>query len=163
VRGKGDEERRASAGGGAEKGRAAALVAPGEEVVAAGPRAGPLPSLVLAVNRTIVADCKTIANALEKLQGNLKACAVALTPAHMARLDALDEGLAVSNAQSAMRTPWATPLPPLSGVRINNCTLSSSSSAIKVEALFQADHGNVSDIAVRGVTIRASNRGVGVW
>ena len=64
---------------------------------------------------------------------------------------------------NALRTPWAAPLPPLRGVTVSNCTLSSSSSAIKVEALFGADHGNVSDVAVRGVTIRASNRGVGVW
>jgi aryl-alcohol dehydrogenase-like predicted oxidoreductase len=34
---------------------------------------------------TLVIGCRT----LEQLQGNLKACAVALTPAHMARLDAL--------------------------------------------------------------------------
>ena len=75
-----------------------------------------------------------------------------------------DDAIAMRSGNcNAMRTPWATPLPPLQGVLVSNCTLSSSSSAIKVEALFQADHGNVSDIAVRGVTIRASNRGVGVW
>lgn len=64
---------------------------------------------------------------------------------------------------NTMRTSWAKPLPPLSGVTIINCTLSSSSSAIKVEALFEEDHGDVSNIHVSKVTIRNSNRGVGVW
>jgi hypothetical protein len=64
---------------------------------------------------------------------------------------------------NTMRTPWAKPLPPLSMVTVFNCTLSSSSSAIKVEALFEDDHGDVSDIHVSAITIRGSNRGVGVW
>lgn len=62
-----------------------------------------------------------------------------------------------------MRTPWPRPLPPLRDVRIRNCTLSSNSAAIKIENLFQADHGNVSGIVVDGVTIYDSNRGVGIW
>jgi hypothetical protein len=68
-----------------------------------------------------------------------------------------------SGACNAMRTPWPLPLPPLRGVRVSNCTLSSASSAIKVENLFQADHGDVRNVAVSDVTIYASNRGIGVW
>ena len=64
---------------------------------------------------------------------------------------------------NTMRTPWPLPLPPLDSVRIVNCTLSSSSSAIKVENLFMRDHGNVTNIEVDNVTIYASNRGIGVW
>jgi polygalacturonase len=75
-----------------------------------------------------------------------------------------DDAIAMRSGNcNAMRTPWARPLPPLRGVRVRNCTLSSSSAAIKVENLFQRDHGNVSDIDVDGVTIVNSNRGVGVW
>lgn len=62
-----------------------------------------------------------------------------------------------------MRTPWPKPLPPLSGVRVSNCNLSSSSSAIKIENLFQDDHGDVTDVAVSNVNIYRSNRGIGVW
>lgn len=57
----------------------------------------------------------------------------------------------------------AQPLPPLSRVRISNCTLSSSSCAIKIENLFQTDHADVSDVRVDNVSISASNRGIGVW
>ena len=64
---------------------------------------------------------------------------------------------------NTMRTPWAKPLPPLAGVRMLNLTLSSSSSAIKVENLFQEDHGDVLDVSADGVRIYSSNRGVGVW
>jgi hypothetical protein len=64
---------------------------------------------------------------------------------------------------NAMRTPWPLPLPPLSGVRMANLTLSSTSCAIKVENLFQADHGDVEDVRATNVTIYASNRGIGVW
>ena len=62
-----------------------------------------------------------------------------------------------------MRTPWAKPIPPLVGVRMVNLTLSSSSSAIKVENLFQDDHGDVLNVSADGVRIYNSNRGVGVW
>ena len=64
---------------------------------------------------------------------------------------------------NAMRTPWAKPIPPLVGVRMVNLTLSSSSSAIKVENLFEDDHGDVLDVSADGVRIYDSNRGVGVW
>ena len=64
---------------------------------------------------------------------------------------------------NTMKTPWPKPLPPLSNVRVLNCTLSSTSSAIKVENLFSDDHGNVTGVLVDGVRIYNSNRGVGVW
>jgi len=75
-----------------------------------------------------------------------------------------DDAIAMRSGNcNPMRTPWARPLPPLRGVRVRNCTLSSSSAAIKIENLFEADHGDVSDIDVDGVTIYNSNRGIGVW
>jgi 2,5-diketo-D-gluconate reductase A len=43
----------------------------------------------------------------ERIRENAGALDFELSAEAMARLDALDEGLAVSNAQSAMRTPWA--------------------------------------------------------
>lgn len=64
---------------------------------------------------------------------------------------------------NTMRTPWAKPLPPLSDVIILNCTLSSTSSAIKIENLFQDDHGDVLNVRADNVTIYDSNRGIGVW
>ena len=39
----------------------------------------------------------------------------------------------------------------------------SSSAAVKIENLFQADHGNISHIVVDGCTITDTNRGVGIW
>ena len=35
--------------------------------------------------------------------------------------------------------------------------------AIKVEALFEKDHGNVSDLLFEDIRIVKSNRGIGVW
>lgn len=64
---------------------------------------------------------------------------------------------------NAMRTPWTKPLPPLLHVTIVNATLSSSSAAIKVENLFQEDHGNVTDVHGRNISIYRSNRGIGIW
>ena len=75
-----------------------------------------------------------------------------------------DDAIAMrSGNANAARTPWARPLPPLRGVRVRNCTLASSSAAIKVENLFQSDHGDVADVDVDGVVVRDSNRGIGVW
>lgn len=75
-----------------------------------------------------------------------------------------DDAIAMRSGNcNALRTPWPAPLQPLSGVRVANCTLASSSAAIKIENLFQADHGNVSDIAISDVTIVDSNRGIGIW
>ena len=75
-----------------------------------------------------------------------------------------DDAIAMRSGNcNAARTPWARPLPPLRGVRVRNCTLASSSAAIKVENLFQADHGDVADVDVDGVVVRDSNRGIGVW
>lgn len=75
-----------------------------------------------------------------------------------------DDAIAMRSGNcNAARAPWPRPIMPLRGVRVRNCTLASSSAAIKVENLFQADHGPVSDVDVDGVTVRDSNRGIGVW
>ena len=42
---------------------------------------------------------------------------------------------------NTLRTPWPAPIAPLHGVRVLNCTLRSSSSAVKVENLFQVRAG----------------------
>lgn len=67
---------------------------------------------------------------------------------------------------NALRTPWPQPwghISPLTRVRISNVTLASSSSAIKIEGLFQLDHGNVTSVSISDVTIVDSNRGIGIW
>lgn len=38
---------------------------------------------------------------------------------------------------NTLRTPWPAPIAPLRGVRVLNCSLESSSAAIKIENLFQ--------------------------
>ena len=63
-----------------------------------------------------------------------------------------------------LRTPWPPgPLPPISHVRVSNMHLISTSSAVKTEALFESNHGDLFDFVFRNLTVRSSNRGVGVW
>ena len=68
---------------------------------------------------------------------------------------------------NSLRTPWPLSpdgeIAPLSRVRVRNMTLTSSSAAVKVEALFQRNHGDVSDMVFQDVRIVKSNRGIGVW
>ncbi len=79
-----------------------------------------------------------------------------------------DDALAFRSGNcNKLRTPWPRSpdgaIQPLSRVRVRNVTLTSSSAAIKVEALFQKDHGDVSDMLFEDVRIVRSNRGIGVW
>ena len=66
-----------------------------------------------------------------------------------------------------LRTPWpAGAVEPVRHVRIQNLTLTSSSSAIKFEASTQtarSDVGDIVDVVVEDVRIRDTNRGVGLW
>lgn len=65
-----------------------------------------------------------------------------------------------------LRTPWPEPadhISPLIGVKIKNMTLSSTSCAIKIEELFQKDHGDLKDVHIDSVVIRNTNRGIGIW
>ena len=64
--------------------------------------------------------------------------------------------------------PW--PMDPHSGrfqptnaIRLRNLSLQSTSSAIKVEALFQINHGDLYDVEATDVTIRRTNRAIGIW
>lgn len=76
-----------------------------------------------------------------------------------------DDSIAMRSGNcNPLRTPWPEfPISPLRNVTVTRCSLSSSSSAIKVENLFQRDHGNISGVLVDACTITSSNRGVGVW
>lgn len=79
-----------------------------------------------------------------------------------------DDAIAVRSGNcNTLRTPWPEPLDaisPLTDVRISNCTLQSSSAAIKIEALFQEAHGNISGITIDSVNILpGTNRGIGIW
>lgn len=78
-----------------------------------------------------------------------------------------DDAIAMRSGNcNTMRTPWPEPwghISPLTRVTVTNCTLSSTSAAVKIEALFQLDHGNVTEVTVRDSHIVASNRGVGIW
>ena len=63
-----------------------------------------------------------------------------------------------------MRVPWPEPFgaySPTRDVLIENVTLSSSSAALKWEAIFQPWHGDVLNVTVRGALIHDSNRGIG--
>jgi polygalacturonase len=77
-----------------------------------------------------------------------------------------DDAIALRSGNcNALRTPWPQPwghIQPLERVLIENCTLTSTSAALKIEALFQLDHGNVTDITIRNVTL-LGNRGLGIW
>ncbi len=64
--------------------------------------------------------------------------------------------------------PW--PMDPHSGrfqptnaIRLRNLSLQSTSAAIKVEALFQFNHGDLYDVEATDVTIRKTNRAIGIW
>lgn len=76
-----------------------------------------------------------------------------------------DDAIAMRSGNcNTMRTPWPEhPISPLYDVRIYDCVLRSSSAAIKIENLFQLDHGNVSNIDIQNTTIHNSNRGIGIW
>lgn len=72
-----------------------------------------------------------------------------------------------SGNRNDLRTPWPQPpdrIDPLQDVTIMHCDLRSSSAAIKIEALFQAAHGNISNVVIDNITILpGTNRGIGVW
>jgi hypothetical protein len=77
-----------------------------------------------------------------------------------------DDGICLSsgNTNNIIR-PWPQPpgaYTPTTNVLIENCTLSSYSSAFKLEAIFQANHGDVTNVTVRDTAIVASNRGIGM-
>jgi len=76
-----------------------------------------------------------------------------------------DDGIVLGSGNcNDMRVPWPEPwgnYSPTRDVFIENVTLSSYSSAIKWEAIFQAWHGDVFNVSVRDVLIHDSNRGIG--
>jgi polygalacturonase len=64
-----------------------------------------------------------------------------------------------------MKNPWPEPAgnyTPCANILIENVTLSSYSSAFKLEAIFQASHGHVENVTLRNARILASNRGIGM-
>ena len=76
-----------------------------------------------------------------------------------------DDGVVLASGNcNDMRVPWPEPwgaYSPTRDVLIENCTLSSFSSGIKYEAIFQKWHGDVFNVTVRDVLIHDSARGVG--
>ncbi len=50
---------------------------------------------------------------------------------------------------------------PLHLVRFRNMTLTSTSAAVKLEALFEEDHGDLFDVVMEDIVIKESNRGIG--
>jgi polygalacturonase len=76
-----------------------------------------------------------------------------------------DDGIVLASGNcNDMRVPWPEPwgaYSPTRDVLIENCTISSFSSGIKYEAIFQAWHGDVFNVTVRDVLIHDSARGVG--
>ena len=76
-----------------------------------------------------------------------------------------DDGVVLASGNcNNMREPWPEPwgaYSPTRDVLIENCTISSFSSAIKYEAIFQAWHGDVHNITVRDVLVHDSARGLG--
>jgi len=59
--------------------------------------------------------------------------------------------------------PWKGRMQPSRNIRLRNLTLTSTSAAIKIDSVYQMKHGDVYDIDVRDVTIKKSNRGIGIW
>jgi hypothetical protein len=76
-----------------------------------------------------------------------------------------DDGVVLASGNcNDMIAPWPEPwgsYTPTRDVLIENCTISSYSSAIKYEAIFQAWHGDVYNVMVRDVLIHDSARGIG--
>lgn len=75
-----------------------------------------------------------------------------------------DSVVLASGNCNTMARPWPEPpgaYSPTRDVLIENVTLSSYSSALKWEAIFQRDHGNVTNVTVRNVLIHDSARGIG--
>lgn len=76
-----------------------------------------------------------------------------------------DDGVVLASGNcNDMIAPWPEPwgsYTPTRNVLIENCTISSYSSAIKYEAIFQAWHGDVYNVTVRDVLIHDSARGIG--
>jgi hypothetical protein len=76
-----------------------------------------------------------------------------------------DDGIVLASGNcNDLREPWPEPwghYSPTRDVLIENCTLSSFSSAIKYEAIFQAWHGDVFNVTVRDTAIHDSARGIG--
>ena len=72
-----------------------------------------------------------------------------------------------SGSFEQLHVPWpAGPVAPVQRVRLSNLTLTSSSSAIKLEASTvsnRTDVGDIFDVLIDGVTIIDSNRGIGIW
>ena len=66
-----------------------------------------------------------------------------------------------------LRTPWPPgPIAPVQHVRLLNLSLVSSSSAIKLEANTVTDRvqvGEIRDVLIDGLTIRDTNRAIGIW
>jgi polygalacturonase len=59
--------------------------------------------------------------------------------------------------------PTTGRIQPTRGIRLRNLTLTSTSAAIKVEALFQTNHGDLFDLEAKDIRILRTNRGIGVW
>ena len=81
------------------------------------------------------------------------------------RISTGDDAIAMRSGNcNTLRTPWPPgKIAPLSHVLISSSTLTSSSAAVKIEALFQDDHGDIDDVRVDNCDIVDSNRGVGIW
>lgn len=76
-----------------------------------------------------------------------------------------DDGIVFASGNTnTMLHPWPQPpgaYSPTKDVLIENATISSYSSGIKWEAIFQQSHGDVRNVTVRDVIIHDSARGVG--
>lgn len=77
-----------------------------------------------------------------------------------------DDGIVLGSGNcNDMRVPWPEPAgayTPTSHVTVDGAVLSSYSSAIKWEGVFQLSHGDVTDVVVRNTLIHDSARGVGM-
>lgn len=75
-----------------------------------------------------------------------------------------DDGIVfVSGNTNNMNHPWPeqAPYTPLSGVVVRDCEVQSHSGALKFEAIFQKDHGDIYNVTIENVRVRSSNRGIG--
>lgn len=76
-----------------------------------------------------------------------------------------DDGICFASGNTNnLQFPWPQPLDaysPVAHVRVRNVTVTSISSAIKFEAIFQAQHGDIYDVVIDGVQIESANRGIG--
>jgi polygalacturonase len=76
-----------------------------------------------------------------------------------------DDGVVLASGNTNnLQHPWPEPAgrySPTLNVLVENATISSYSSGIKFEAIFQASHGDVYNVTVRDVLIHDSARGIG--